>query len=303
MPFPTQQILPQQVQNHIGLAEMLTKIAGFSGSAIAVIKVSVTFLNDRSFKRKISKTASEIDGLLTQLRQLKEEPWMQHGGSLDAYQAHLEEDLEDKLERLHELKVEKLLRATRRNAEPRGIRRWLLLYRPEGFDGFSMQSWFYFLLMFNLFLLVVPLINTAYSFVLILALPWIGMAFYVRSIALRLKGVGNAVRLRCVTPPNSDLGGFRQTLVLWLHGQWFSRTIFYVLFLLAVWLQIYAARYLHKNGAEARGVWGFMLVLTLILLAAGEIFRADALSRRAKGRLAGATVAEAVTVAEAAPTV
>jgi len=285
--------------------EFLTKVAGLAGSAIAVSKVAYSYVNDFTFKRKIAKAAADIDSMLPQLAKMKCDPWQQDP-VLESYAQHLEEELQCNLKRLMDLKAESQRRAARRNEEPQGVRRWLLLYRPEGGEGLIMQGFFYISLITMLLMIAFLPIAGLYSiFILPFLVLVVGSGLFERAIALRMKRVGNAVRLKHVAHPNCDLKGFYRVFALysWRDGQWFSRGAFYLFVMGVVYVLIRWARSLLKVEVIDHWSWQEGLFFTVPLLFCAQLFRVQALSQRAKRRMFPKADLVTSGVAEAAPTV
>jgi hypothetical protein len=186
----------------IGL-ESLTKIAGIAGSVVATLKVCAIYAVDQSLTRKIRKTTDDVDALFTRLVKLDGQEVRINALNLQQFKIQIEEDLQAKLLILAALRAQKLRRGVKRNEEPKGIQRWLLLYRPEGFIGLTIQSLYYLcILAIAMLVIAFPLILLEHDLDWLFFLPGIAvyvlLALYLKTISLRLKSTGNTVRLNAI---------------------------------------------------------------------------------------------------------
>ena len=164
--------------------------------------------------------------------------------NLESYKLEVEEALQAKLRILEAIRAQRQRRAVSRNEEPKGTGRWLLLYRPESFDGLVIQLVYYitaFAALDSAVLVVVDFADLdsavpALLALLVVILLCVAAALYARSISLRMKSVGNAIRLGTIRSPNSDLGWLRRNLLIFKRrdGLWGLRFWYYVLLFLGV---------------------------------------------------------------------
>lgn len=302
--------------------ELLSKIAGLAGSAVTTVKVFTGYAIDQSLNRRVTKTTDEIDALLGRLAKLEREQATAQTANLAQYKLQVEEDLQSKLRALERIRAQKHGRAIRRNEEPKGIQRWLLVYRPEGFNGLIIQTLYYaFCLVVILGVIIIPIellwSQNQEGLLGIILGPFVAISYglialYLRSISLRQKSVGNAVRLDPSKHPNRDLGWLRRNLLIFKKGDGFSglRALYYFLLFMALYLPIISwvfrihapstafQRIFYQSQVGQVGLW-----VPIVYLLFAEILKSDALSRRARANLASQSATNPQTAAKAVPVV
>jgi len=160
--------------------------------------------------------------------------------NLESYKLEVEEALQAKLRILEAIRAQRQRRAVSRNEEPKGTGRWLLLYRPESFDGLVIQLVYYITAFAALESAVVGVVDfsdldSTVPVFLVLILLCVAAALYARSISLRMKRLGNAIRLGTIRSPNSDLGWLRRNLLIFKRGDGLGGKAFLVLRALISW--------------------------------------------------------------------
>lgn len=268
-------------------------------------RATITYVDDRTISRRAAKTSDQIGALLIRLGKLQSERMMTQTARLQQYKLQLEEDLDSKLKALEDIRAQKQARALKRNEEPKGINRWLLLYRPEGLDGFIVQFFYYVFAMTAVFLVVgFPFAVAAVrewdvSFLLIGAAVYAGLALYPRSISLRMKSVGNAVRLRGLPKPNSDINWLRRNLLLLRKGDGMSGLRFlYYLFLFEAAFLPYMMRSSPVSSPRSLSRME-MMSMDVIMLVFAQVVKADALSRRARLYLSSQAASDSLAESKA----
>jgi hypothetical protein len=264
--------------------ESLTKIAGLAGSAFATLKVCATYVVDLSLKRRIAKTVDDVDSTFARLVKIDGQEIKLKALDLQEFKLQVEQDLRAKVQKLRILRAQKFLRGTKRNEDPKGIQRWLLVYRPEGFGGLMVQSLYYFCIC-AAFAIVITACKRALVlhrnewFFAIFLLPLVLVGVYARSISLRLKIVGNRMRRSALADPNKDINWLRRnTLVLKQGGGWSEMRVGYYGFLIVT-----ALFFLQYPLFSSQ--WFRQLPWDLFCLLIAEAFKTDALSQRAQSCL------------------
>lgn len=283
----------QAATERLSFFELTAKIVGIAGPSFALLKSLITYAVDHSIARKATRTIEEIDLCLGRSAKLENDKIVLRTPEFDRYKQQLKEDLQLKLQALEGINARRLRRAAERNAEPKGIRRWLLLYRPEGFDGLLIQVLYYMssfgvissaVILAALLIVQRSLFTPVYTplFMLVSVLIYALLALYCRSISLRLKSVGNVIRLRSIASPNSDIGWLRRNLLILKKGDglWVPR-LFYYFFLFAM-ICAPASSNFDLRSWEGTAAVGIVMLMEFIL---AQSFRVDALSRRANARL------------------
>lgn len=250
---------------------------------MTLLKFSIAYAIDHTLSRKEVKTMDDIDAFLGRLEKLEGNKWLPQTLNVEQYKLQLQESLRTKLLALESIRSQKLRRANERNAEPKGIQRWLLLYRPEGVEGGFIQL-FYYAFSLGAIILLVEMVNSGelwhdIGFAIVgggTVLLYALVSLYLRSIALRLKGIGNLVRLKSLRNPNRDLSWLRSNLLVLKKGDglWLLRFLFYDFLLGAVLVSL-------PITSEKPGI-GIELLAVAFMLSLSQIIRIDALSRRAR---------------------
>ena len=253
--------------------ERIAKVIGICGPLLTAGKSVVFFTKDQSLERKGRKTIEEISECLNRLRALEASlPAM--GLQLEPYRLQIIGDLQFLVAELSAVREKKLLREAKRNKEATGIRRWLLLYRPEGLNGWVVQSFFFGTWAALVFILITgfrkfsgDLEEIAFSTVIMGIWP-----LYARSVSLRLKDIGIIKRRMGIRELNSDLHWIRRALLLF-KPTGVSTLIVHCLFYIFVFDAI--ALPVQKPMAAS-----LEAILRVGLLLTAKIFQVDALARR-----------------------
>jgi hypothetical protein len=167
-----------------------------------------------------------------------------------------------------------LLVEARRNKESIGIRRWLLLYRPEGLNGWLTQSFCFgscaaLIFVFTASLRKFPTdLGDLVASIVIMGI-WL---LYARSVSLRLRDISIMKRRIGIYGLNSDLSWIRRALLLF-KPMGLSALIVHCFFSLFV----FDAVALPVQEPISRS-WKIIMRSSLLLTA--KIFQVDALGRR-----------------------
>ena len=272
--------------------ELAATVIGIVGSAFTALKAGFDYLQQHSLNLRRTKAVEGIDLTLKRFRTMaKEKPSFASSESADAYRLALTEDLEAQVAQLKQIRERTLQLDLRRKQDPKGVRKWLLLYKPEGVDGWISQTLFYFFALMGLFMvglgafLAVRRDSDAWYALLGFAF-YSAIAVYFGPLSFRLKCIGNAQRRGDLGPLNSDLQGFKRIVV----KPWGMpiRMFFYYLFLLETIVGPFIARSEQSSGtARADYVTTGFTVAFFFLIA--EVLRADILARRGL-KLAGFSI-------------
>jgi len=221
--------------------------------------------------------------------------------NLESYKLEVEEALQAKLRILEAIRAQRQRRAVSRNEEPKGIGRWLLLYRPESFDGLVIQLVYYITAFAALESAVVGVVDfsdldSTVPVFLVLILLCVAAALYARSISLRMKRLGNAIRLGTIRSPNSDLGWLRRNLLIFKRGDGLGgrRFWYYVLLFLGVFGPFIQRQKRHYPWPEEVLIGAFYLMFA-------QVVKAHPLLRRGSLKMGNETKYEEVRTAESTP--
>jgi hypothetical protein len=129
--------------------DAIKTLFGISGTLFVAGKTIVIRSLERSFQRRIDKCLKQIESLVDRLRKIKLSQDTTQGVDIEPYRSKLTEDLRETVRKLSILKDQVAARIKRQREMPRGIRSWLLLYKPAGLDGWISQSLFYTCLFFS----------------------------------------------------------------------------------------------------------------------------------------------------------
>ena len=256
------------------LLENALKVVGICGPLFTAGKSVVLFAKDHSLERKRRKTIEEVTTCLNRLQALK--TFLPATDlQLEPYYLQITEDLQALISDLNTVRDRILLREARRNKDPIGIRKWLLLYRPEGLNGWLTQSFFFGSCAGLIFVLIIGLrkrpIDTGE---LISSVVTTGLwLLYARSVSLRLRDVGIMKRRTGIRELNSDLTWIRRAL-LFFKPRGLSAGIVHFFF----YVFAFDAIALPVQGPISTS-WQIFLRVSLLLTA--KVFQVDALLRRA----------------------
>jgi hypothetical protein len=256
------------------LLENAVKVIGVCGPLFTAGKSVVLFAKDQSLERKRRKTIEGITECLNRLQTL-EASSPTADLQLEPYRLQLTGDLQALIAELSTVRDKTLLREARRNKESVGIRRWLLLYRPEGLNGWLTQSFFFGTCAALVFILTASLRKPSVDIAeLVITTGIMGIwLLYARSVSLRLKDIGVMKRRIGIRQPNSDLTWIRRALALF-KPTGFSALIVHCFF----YLFAFDAVVLPVQGPMSTS-WNVIMRGGLLLTA--KIFQIDALARRA----------------------
>jgi len=208
---------------------------------------------------------------------------------LQPYRLQIASDLQVLLADLSTEREKTLLRDVRREQEQEslGIRTWLLLYRPDGLNGWLTQSFFFGTCAALVFILTKMFrersidLSEVFSTIVIMVI-WL---FYARSVSLRHKHIGIVTRRAGIDDPNSDLHWVRRALLLFKPtsvSAFIVHCFFYLFAFDAVALPVQE---------PISTLWNVMMRVGLLLTA--KMFQVDALSRRALKMISDAPAAVA----------
>jgi hypothetical protein len=269
--------------------EMAGAVIGIAGSSLTAFKTSIGYIRDHSLERRRVKTLEGVDTCLKRLRRVRAErnasPSLQLS---DEYDKQVAEELESLIAMLQGIRAEKLRLERRKTEDPEGARKWLLLYKPEGVDGWISQTLFYGIVLFIFLMVVAKLVVTLVShdwinlLFIAITLPYLMFAYYFWSLSLRLKRTGNAQRRGELGKLNSDLGWFRKVFPLFGGGSWGSAVghLFYYVFLFDGFFGWFVMRSDFPSSKATRPDWAALIFMCGFFLLMAEIVRADLLLRR-----------------------
>ncbi len=285
------------------LIELLGTVGGSVAAAFGALKFAVPYVLDQTLNRKAAKTATEIDTLLGRLINLEDQKGGMQALNLESYKLEVQENIQAKLRLLDAIRAKRQQRALSRNEEPKGVGRWLLFYRPDGFDGLLVQLTYYIAAFTALDIAIVgvamfpDLDRGAIVVVVVVALLVAAVALYARSVSLRMKSVGNKMRLEGIGNPNNDLGWLRRNLLILKRADdlWGQRFWYYVLLFIAV-----SGPFIEQQKGRNLSWWEEVYIVTAYLLLA-QVVKAHALLRRGSLKMGNETKHEEVRTAESTP--
>jgi len=183
---------------HQILVAALAAFSGFvAGPVVTFFRATVGYLNDRSWDHVASKNTTLIAECIRDLQEAEKPATGVWAQALELYSAVLKERLECATQQLQRLQKRQAahserqaVQARRRLEEPRGMHKWLLLFRPYGPGAVVLHSLFYGILCMNLAIFVQAIRihkpeHFAFSATVIFVAS--GLALLPRSIALRRK--------------------------------------------------------------------------------------------------------------------
>ncbi|HEV3308729.1 MAG TPA: hypothetical protein VGZ91_19965 [Candidatus Sulfotelmatobacter sp.] len=259
-------------------------VIGIAGPSLTALKTSIGYVRDHSLERRRLKTLEALDLCLKRLSGAREEraafPSLQ---LCDDYEKEVREELESLSQTLLQIRAGKANLERRKFEDPEGTRKWLLLYKPEGVDGWISQTFFYGIafpvfvaLAMGIYMLLARHDRDA-PLVLGVGLVYSALAYYFWSLSLRLKHAGNAQRRGELGKLNSDLGWLSKLLLLFRVGSWgqnIARFFYYVFLFDGIF-----GWFVFRDDPELKG-WGSRLGLSCACLVVAEVLRADLLVRR-----------------------
>jgi hypothetical protein len=259
------------------LLESAAKVIGICGPLLTAGKSVVLFVEDQSLERKQRKMVQEITECLNRVNTL--EACSPTDLQLEPYRLQIIGDLQALIAELVAVREKKLLLEARRDKESTGIRRWLLLYRPEGLNGWLTQSFFFGTCAAVVFIVIETLRKTstdvaALGFSVVIIGVWL---LYSRSVSLRVKHVGILKRGAGIRELNSDLHWIRRALLLFKPSSMSALVVhgFFYLYGLTV---LYPLQ--EPMGTSLKGI-ALKMGLIVSLLLTAKVFQIDALARRA----------------------
>jgi len=272
--------------------EFAGKVIAIATPLLSALRASLAYAKDRSLQRKKSGVLKNVDTCVKRLTRIRgNSDLLQFGALSDGYIQQVSQEIEVSLKQLESIRQEEAQRELRRTQDPKGLRKVLSLYKPEGLNGWISQSLFYLFALLGLMMVgfgiaLASLGPRADRLTSLIALPvslmYFVIAGYFENVSLRLKLIGNAQRRGELSQEcNSDLGLLQKNLLMVGWPSWKSNLsrIFYYIFVLdaiAVPLNL-----VQDNGLSPRerclGGAGCLLVALVL--------RIDVLSRRAAAQI------------------
>jgi hypothetical protein len=280
------------LQNEI---ETLGKILGVASTVFTTLKAGVVYWTDHSLARKNKETVAEIENCLARLHKMEDVKEIAQEPGFDAYRSQVRDELQKNLQLLNSLRERAQKRETEQNEAATGIRKWLLLYRPEGIDGWIAHSLFYFCGLLGVWLLIVGVLTlrgiggleqwAALVAAVFAALIWL-LANYLRGVSQRLKDVGWLIRKSATPHPNGDLSWWRKAVLFFKtnRGATVAQVVYYFMVVECVAFPIMSL--VGEGGQHPQ--YSMILSEDLILVMLTEVLRADVLARRALSKMAEA---------------
>jgi hypothetical protein len=271
---------------------------GICGTVFTTLKAVAGYWTDRSLERKKEKTLDEIEICTGRIHKLDETKELAQEPGMQEYRNYLTEDLRKKLQTLNVVIEKSRERDAKRDDDPKGVRGWLLLYRPEGFDGWIVHSMFYFsVLICAMFILVIPLILWEQSgqdrwISLLLFLDFglfAAFALYLRGISRRLRTVARDARKNGGKDANADLNWWRKAVLSFKtsgRAKIVKGFYYFALFecLSLTFVLVTDVRIMKNVQMRADSKFSgiaFSLLMIGVVLMITEVLRADVLARRA----------------------
>lgn len=259
-------------------------VIGIAGPSLTALKTSIGYVRDHSLERRRVKTLEAVDLCLKRLSGAREEraafPSLQ---LCDEYEKEVREELESLSQTLVQIRAGKARLERRKFEDPEGARKWLLLYKPEGVDGWISQTFFYGIA-FPVFValaagtyMLVARHDRDSPLVLGAALVYSALAYYFWSLSLRLKRAGNAQRRGELENLNSDLGWLGKLLLIFRVGSWgqnIARFFYYVFLFDGMF-----GWFMFRDDPDLKGWWN-RLGFSCVCFVVAEVLRADLLLRR-----------------------
>jgi hypothetical protein len=269
--------------------EASSKVVGLAGGAFTLAKTFFSWAVDQSRQRKISKITAQIGETIGLIRGLEEPKSHLEDINLQAYISQLESSLKADLNRLQRALDKKQAREKKLNEVPRGARTWLLLYWPEGFDGWLVHCLFYG----STTLLAVAgwaaVRDGKFSFStdsLVSVVAYFAIPLYLRWTALRLKVVAILKRIGDLENINADLGLLQRTLLLFKPGNGWPLLIhieYYVFVAGTLAVPILFQRAGGPGTLSKPFFWETSTILMTVFLLCARVLAADALTWRFLG--------------------
>jgi hypothetical protein len=186
--------------------EMTAEAMAIAGPLATATRELFFAARDRSLARKARKAVEEIGVTVERMEKLANLKATTNV-DLQEYRLQSADDLHRLVAELGFVRTKIRDREARKNAEPTGLRRWFLWYRPEGFDAWTLQTLFYagligscaaglLMLLYNKSDESTPLLLVKIA---ALSVPFL---LYFRSLSLRLKRIAVTKR----SNPRGDFG-------------------------------------------------------------------------------------------------
>jgi len=271
--------------------EASSKVVGLVGGTFTLAKTFFPWAVDQSLERRINKITERIGESIKRLRELEEPKPPVEGAEIHVYATQLRGNLQADLKRLRRALDKKQAREKKRNEVPKGARTWLLLYWPEGFDGWLVHSLFYgstALLVAAGWTAVRDPKSSFSTDLLVSALAYFAIPLYLRWTARRLKLVGILKRIGDLDNINSDLGLLRRTLLLFKPGSGWPLLIhveYYCFVAGSLALPVLFQRASGPATISRPFLWEVSAILMTIFLLCARVLAADALAWRFLGTL------------------
>jgi hypothetical protein len=257
------------------LVKTLATVAGICGPLFTAGKSVVLFAKDHSLERKRRKVIEEISECLDRLHAL-DAPLPTTDLQLEPYRLQITADVQDLIAELRAVRDKTLLRESRRDKESTGIRRWLLLYRPEGLNGWLAQSFFFGTFAALVFIVIISLRKPSVDLggLVISTVFMVIWLLYARSVSLRLKDIGTMRRHTGIRELNSDLNWIRRALLLF-KPTGISALVEHCFFYIFAFAIVSPIQEPMSASLKVVMIGGSLLT--------AKIFQVDALARRALG--------------------
>ena len=262
------------------LLEQTAKVVAICGPLVTAGKSIVLFAKDQSLDRKGRKKTEEISECLNRFQTLQSS-LSATDLQLEPYRRQIMGDLHFLISELSAVQEKRLLREEKKDKESKGIRRWFLLYRPEGIDGWITQSFFFGTWAALVFILITSFREIQRDFgEFVFSTVLIGLwLLYARSVSLRLKDVQILKRRTGTRELNSDLHWIARVLLLFkpTGGAALTVHVFFYIFALNV---IVVPPDLSAS---------LQVIGRVSALLTAKLFQIDALARRAQTKFASSS--------------
>ena len=275
--------------------EIAVKAVGVT-AVFTGLKSAVEYIANRSLEQRRSRAVKAIDACLRRLATARKEA--ERGTSVEGYERELEKDLEERTAELRRVRDAERESEKRSEQDPEGVRKWLALYKPEGFHGWIAQFWFYWFVIVGC-LGVFSMVLGAQSWhepsedifrglmvALVASIP-----YYFWSASLRFKRLGNARRRGEIGDLNSDLN-WRKKVFLRFQNAWEFipgyflfidvRTIYYFCLSGVVMMPFELLGERYRGWESFLAFAGLIAALECVCASWAETIRADVLARRAE---------------------
>jgi hypothetical protein len=274
--------------------EFAGKVIAVAAPLLSALRASVAYAKDRSLEREKSDALKNIDTCVKRLARIRgNSDLVQLEALLDGYTRQVSQETEVSLKRLESIRQEEARREARKTQDPRGLRKVLSLYKPEGLSGWISQSLFYMFALTGLMMVGIGITTAGLGaggrvdipttlLIVPASLIYFAIAAYFESVSFRLKLIGNAQRRGEISKvSNNDLGWVQKTLLMVGWPSWksnLSRIFYYIFVLDAIAIPLGLVKDSELSGHNGLIGGASCLLVALVL-------RIDVLSRRAATQL------------------